>query len=81
MRREVKNMSIRAVAEADPRRPYKAYGTLVVTFLGLLWANLEGRETWGSLGFQDWATIVVPTILATAAVYGIRNPKAGETAG
>lgn len=65
----------------NPRRPYKAIAALVVTFLGLLWANLEGKESWGTLGFQDWVTIVVPTVLATAAVYGIRNPTVGETAG
>lgn len=64
--------------EADPRKPYKAIATLVITFLGLLWANLEGHDTWGSLGVQEWVTIVVPTVLATAAVYGIRNPRVGE---
>lgn len=64
--------------EADPRKPYKAIAALVVTFLGLLWANLEGKEQWDTLGFQDWVTIIVPTVLATAAVYGIRNPKVVE---
>lgn len=64
--------------EADPRRPYKAYAAFVITFIGLLWANLEGRETWSTMGLQDWMTVVVPTLIATGAVYGIRNPKAGE---
>ncbi len=75
------NVNPVGAAEADPRKPYKAIAALVVTFIGLLWANLEGKEQWDTLGFQDWVTIVVPTVLATAAVYGIRNPKVGETGG
>lgn len=61
--------------EADPRRPYKAVAAFVVTVLGLLWAALEGRDNLGNMTLMEWLSIIVPTILTTAAVYGVRNPK------
>lgn len=60
---------------ADPKRPYKAYAAAAIAFLGLLWANLQGVEDWGSLGFQDWMTIIVPTILTFGGTYLVQNPK------
>lgn len=64
-----------ATVEADPRKPYKAVAAFLVTLLGTLWASLEGRDDWGNMTGQEWLTIIIPTLLATAAVYGIRNPK------
>ena len=61
--------------KADPKRPYKAYWALAFLLLGTLWANLQGVEDWGTLDFQDWMTIVIPTILGTGAVYIQTNPK------
>ena len=58
----------------DPKRPYKAYAAAAVAFLGLLWANLQGVEDWGSLDFQDWVTIVVPAVLTFGATYLVGNP-------
>ena len=59
----------------DPRRPYKAYITFAALLLGTLWSQLQGIEHWGSMSFQDWMTIVVPTLLGTGLVYGVGNPK------
>lgn len=63
-----------ARVEADPTRPYKAVAAFVLTVLGLLWAALEGRDSLGDMSVMEWASIVVPVILTTGAVYGIRNP-------
>lgn len=65
---------VEARVEADPKRPWKAVAAFVVTVLGTLWAALEGREDLGDLTVMGWASIIIPTILATAAVYGVRNP-------
>jgi uncharacterized membrane protein YjjB (DUF3815 family) len=54
-------------------KPYKAIAAFVITFIGTLWANLNGRTDFNTMTFADWMTVVVPTILATAAVYGISN--------
>lgn len=59
---------------ADPKRPYKAIAAFVITVLGLLWANLAGRDTLGDMTAMEWLSIIVPTILTTGAVYGIQNP-------
>lgn len=68
-----------ATVEADPKRPWKAIAATAVAFLGLLWANLEGhRDNLGNLTLNEWVTIVVPTILAFAATYAVRNPKVAE---
>ena len=42
--------------------------------LGLIWANLQGVEDWGTLDFQDWVTIVVPAVLVFGATYFVSNP-------
>lgn len=60
--------------EADPRKPYKAVAAFVVTVLGLLWAALEGRDSLSNMTVMEWLSIIVPTVLTTAAVYGVRNP-------
>jgi hypothetical protein len=60
---------------ADPKRPWKAYAGAFVTLLGLLWAALEGRDDLGNMTVMEWLSIIVPTILTFAAVYGIENPK------
>jgi hypothetical protein len=65
---------VEARVEADPKRPWKAIAAFVVTLLGTLWAALEGREDLGSLTLMGWLSIIIPTILGTAAVYGFRNP-------
>lgn len=57
----------------DPKRPYKAYAAAGVTFLGLLWAQLDGLD-WSALTWQEWVSVLVPTVLAFAATYGIPNP-------
>jgi hypothetical protein len=59
---------------ADPKRPYKAYAAGFLAFLGLLWANLQGTPDWGTLGVQDWLTILIPTILTFGATYVVANP-------
>lgn len=59
---------------ADPKRPYKAIAAFVITVLGLLWANLAGRDSLGDMTLMEWLTIIVPTILTTGAVYGVSNP-------
>ena len=63
-----------ARVEADPARPYKAIAAFVLTVLGLLWASLEGRDNLADMTVMEWLAIIVPTILTTGAVYGIRNP-------
>lgn len=64
-----------ASVEADPKKPYKAYAAFLVTLLGTLWAALEGKDDLSNMTLMEWLTIIVPTLLTTAAVYGIRNPK------
>jgi len=60
--------------EADPKRPYKAIAAFVLTVLGLLWTSLEGKDDLGNMTVMEWLAIIVPTILTTGAVYGVRNP-------
>lgn len=64
--------------EADPKRPYKAYVAFALTLLGTLWAALEGRDTLDNMSLMEWLSIIVPTLLTTGAVYGLRNPKIVE---
>ena len=66
---------------ADPKRPWKAYAALVVAFIGLVWANLQGVEEWSSLDVQDWVTIIVPSVLTFGATYVVENPKVYDTDG
>lgn len=61
--------------EDDPKKPWKAYAATAIAFLGLIWANLQGVESWGTLDFQDWVTIVVPAILTFGGTYMVSNPK------
>ena len=65
--------------ESDPKRPWKALVAGVVAFLGTLWAQLQGVEDWNTLGLRDWLTIVVPTVLAFAGTYLVRNPLRSTT--
>lgn len=67
---------VEAKIEADPKRPWKAIAAFVLTVLGLLWASLEGKDDLGNMTVMEWLAIIVPTILTTGAVYGIRNPIA-----
>ena len=63
---------------ADPARPWKAIIAGVVAFSGLLWANLEGRQDrLGTLNWNEWLTILIPTVIAFAATYAVRNPEVG----
>ena len=71
-------MNMHAAVKADAKRPYKAYAAAAVALLGLLWANLQGVEEWGSLDFQDWVTIVVPAVLTFGATYFVSNPLTPE---
>lgn len=64
-----------ANVKADPKRPYKAYAGAFVTLLGLLWASLEGRDDLGNMTLTEWLSVIVPTILTLATVYGVTNPK------
>lgn len=64
---------------ADPKKPYKAIAGALITFLGLLWANVQGADNLKTVG--DWITILVPTILAFGAIYGIANPVVARRAG
>lgn len=59
---------------ANPKRPYKAIAAFVLTFLGTLWANLSGHDSLGNMSAMEWLSIIVPTLVATGAVYGIANP-------
>lgn len=59
-------------------KPYKAYAAFVLTVLGLLWAALEGRDSLDNMTLMEWLSIIVPVILTTGAVYGIRNPPTDE---
>ena len=63
------------LVKADPAKPYKAYIGAFVTFLGLLWASLEGRDNLGNMTAMEWAALVIPVILTFSAVYGVTNPK------
>lgn len=60
--------------QADPSKPYKAYAGAAVTFLGLLWAALEGRDTLSNMTLMEWLSVIVPAVLTFAAVYGVSNP-------
>ena len=58
----------------DPKKPWKAVAAFGLTVLGLLWASLQNADL-GSLGVEGWLAIIVPVILTTGTVYGLRNPK------
>ena len=60
---------------AEPRMPYKAAVAFLITLLGTLWAALEGKDNLANMTVMEWASVIIPVILATAGVYGVRNPK------
>lgn len=64
-----------ATVEANPKKPWKAYAALALSFLGLLWVNLKGRETLGGMDLMDWLSIIIPAILTAGGTYLVRNPK------
>jgi hypothetical protein len=68
-------MSTNTPVEADPTKPYKAYVATALALVGLIWANLNGVEDWGTLGFQDWVTFIVPAVLVFGGTYAVENPK------
>lgn len=51
---------------ADPKRPYKAYATLVAAFLSSLLAS--------ELPFNIWARAFLAAVLAALTVYLVPNP-------
>jgi hypothetical protein len=57
-----------------PTQPYKAVLAFVLSVVALVWADLQGKEEWGTLGFQDWVSIIVPAVLVAAGVWVIPNP-------
>lgn len=61
--------------KADPKRPWKAVLGALVAFLGLVWANLEGRDNLANMTVMEWLTVFVPAILTFGAVYGVSNPQ------
>jgi hypothetical protein len=63
------------MTKPDPGRPWKAVAALVVAALGMIWANLLGADTWETLNFQEWLTIIVPPILTALGVYFVPNPQ------
>ena len=63
-------------APSTPTKPYKSVAAFLVTLLGTLWASLEGRDTLSSMSLMEWLSIIVPTLLSTAAVYQVTNPAA-----
>lgn len=64
--------------EADPKRPWKAVAAFLLTLLGTLWAALEGRDSLDNMSLMEWLSIVIPTVLTTGAVYGLRNPLVAQ---
>lgn len=59
---------------ADPKRPYKAIAGAIVTFLGLLWANIQASPH-PLNSVNDWLSVLIPTAVAFGAVYKVTNPK------
>jgi hypothetical protein len=55
-------------------KPYKAIVAFVLSIVVLVWADLEGRENWASLNFEDWTRIVVPALIVGVGTYLTRNP-------
>jgi drug/metabolite transporter (DMT)-like permease len=69
-----------AQIKADPKKPWKAIVGAVVTFVGLVWANLDGRTDFDAITRNEWIGAVLGAVIAFGAVYGIPNPltyKAG----
>lgn len=60
----------------DPKKPFKAIAGALVTFLALIWANVQGSASLSSV--MDWVTVIVPAIIAFGAVYGVPNPVASK---
>lgn len=58
-------------------KPYKAIAAFVLTFLGTLYATVQGRTDLDTMGWRDWLIIVVASLVTTGAVYGITNPAIG----
>jgi hypothetical protein len=65
--------------EADKRRPWKAIASGVVTFIALVWANLDGRQDFGAITRDEWIGAVVGALVALGTVYGITNPLVPKT--
>jgi hypothetical protein len=55
-------------------KPYKAIVAFVLSIVVLVWADLEGRENWGTLSFEDWTRIIVPALIVGVGTYITRNP-------
>lgn len=63
------------VVKADKKRPYKAYAGMAVALIGLVWANLEGRDNLDNMTVMEWLSIIIPALLTFGAIYGVENPK------
>jgi hypothetical protein len=59
-------------------KPYKAIAALVLTFLGTLYATLQGRTDLGTMGWTDWLIVIISSLVSAGAVYGITNPAIGQ---
>ena len=58
-----------------PTKPYKAIAAFVLTFLGTLFASIQGRKEFSELTALEWVIVIGTALVTTGAVYGITNPE------
>jgi hypothetical protein len=64
----------------QPTKPYKAVAGGVLTFIGLIWANVQANGGDPPSGVWQWVSIIVPALITFGVVYGITNPPKDPTA-
>ena len=58
-------------------KPYKAVAAFVLTFLSTLAVAFDPAAEHHPVTWQEWAFVIIGSLVTTAAVYGITNPPAG----
>jgi uncharacterized membrane protein YcaP (DUF421 family) len=61
-------------APPTPTQPYKAVAAFVLTFLGTLFASIQGKKEFSELTLLEWLIILGTALVTTGAVYGVTNP-------
>jgi hypothetical protein len=65
-----------AAVKDNPKVPVKAIVGALITFVSLLWANLDGKQdNLGAVTANEWIGVVVATVIAFGGIYGFSNPK------
>ena len=59
-------------------KPYKAVAAFVLTFLSSLSVAFDPAAERHPVTWQEWAFVIIGSLVSTAVVYGVTNPPANN---